>query len=240
MHRMDRGRGGRRKRSRSSERWLSRQRRDPFARAAARTGKISRAHFKLEQLDRRFRLLKPGVQVLELGAAPGGWTSYIEERIAPGGRLIAVDERPVTVGAGTVLLEGWFGTEEIDKQIDKILGDARLDVVLSDMAPNISGIRSADQARAMELAELAEGAADRWLRPGGSLVVKIFQGEGLEAWIRRIRTKYGAFKQVKPEASRPESREMFAVARDFRGPRSRSDDEHSEIMQSKERTGKVV
>lgn len=214
---MEKRRGPRKKRSKSSDRWLSRQRRDPFARKAAKTGRVSRAHYKLEQLDQRFRLLKPGMRVLELGAAPGGWTRYIEERIEPGGMLIAVDERPVSVGATTLLLEGLFGTPEIDNKIDELLEGRRLDLVLSDMAPNISGIRAADQARSMALAELAEAAADRWLKSGGSLVVKVFQGEGVEAWIRRIRGKYGAFRQVKPEASRPDSREMFAVARDFKG-----------------------
>jgi len=214
---MERQRGNRRKRSKSSDRWLARQRKDPFAKQAARTGRISRAHYKLEQLDARFRLLRPGMRVLELGAAPGGWTRYVEERISPGGLLIAVDDRPVTVGVDTILLPGLFGTPEIDKKIDELLEGRSLDLVLSDMAPNISGIRAADQARSMELAELAEAAADQWLKAGGSLVVKVFQGEGVEAWIRRIRSKYGAFRQVKPEASRPDSREMFAVARAFRG-----------------------
>lgn len=213
---MERQRGSRRKRSKSSERWLARQRKDPFARQAARTGRVSRAHYKLEQLDQRFRLLRPGIRVLELGAAPGGWTTYIEERIAPGGLLIAIDERPVTVSADTTLLPGLFGTPEVDNKVAELLQGRSLDLVLSDMAPNISGIRAADQARSMELAELAEAAADRWLKPGGSLVVKVFQGEGVEDWIRRIRSKYGTFRQVKPEASRADSREMFAVAQAYR------------------------
>ena len=208
--------GSRKSRSKSSERWLSRQRKDPFAKKAVETGKTSRAHFKLEQLNQRFRLLKPGMRVLELGAAPGGWTCYLEEEIAPGGFLVAVDYRPVTVAAETVLVEGLFGEPEVDNKIDELLEGRPLDLVLSDMAPNISGIRTADQARSMELVALAEAAADRWLKPGGALVVKIFQGEGVEDWIRHIRGKYGAFKQVKPEASRPDSREMYAVAQKYR------------------------
>jgi len=204
------------RRSKSSERWLSRQRKDPYAKKAAETGKSSRAHFKLEQLDQRFRLLKPGMRVLELGAAPGGWTCYVEERIAPGGCLIAVDSRPVTTGGDTILIEGLAGETETDMKIDAAIGDRPLDLVLSDMAPNISGIRTADQARSMELVELAEAAADRWLKPGGALVIKIFQGEGVEDWIRRVRRKYGTFKQVKPDASRPDSREMYAVAQNYR------------------------
>jgi len=213
---MERQRSKRGRRSKSSERWLTRARKDPFTQRAAATGKASRAHFKLEQLDRRFKLLKPGMTVLELGAAPGGWTCYIEEKISPGGRLIAVDDRPVTTGAETVMVEGLFGTPETDNKIAEILQDHKVDLVLSDMAPNISGIRTADQARSMELVELSEQAAAKWLKPGGALVVKIFQGEGVEAWIRRIRTRFARFKQVKPEASRPESREMYAVAQQYR------------------------
>jgi 23S rRNA (uridine2552-2'-O)-methyltransferase len=130
--------------------------------------------------------------------------------------LIAVDSRPVTIARDTILVDGLFGDPEIDNKIDIILDGKPLDLVLSDMSPNISGIRTADQARTMELVELAETAADRWLKPGGTLVVKTFQGEGVEDWIRRIRVKFGAFKQVKPEASRPDSREMYAVAQKFR------------------------
>lgn len=208
--------GSRKGRSKSSERWLSRQRKDPFARKALLTGKTSRAHFKLEQLDQRFKLLRPGMRVLELGAAPGGWTCYLEERIGSKGLLIAVDDRPVTIARETVLIDGLYGTEEVERQIEEALEGRPLDLVLSDMAPNISGIRSADQARTMELVALAEEAADRWLKPSGAFVVKIFQGEGVEEWIRRIRRKFGAFKQVKPEASRPDSREMYAVAQKYR------------------------
>lgn len=212
-----RSKGGPRKgRSKSSERWLSRQRKDPYAKKAVESGKTSRAHFKLEQLDARFKLLKRGMRVLELGAAPGGWTCYLEEQIGREGLLIAVDDRPVTTAAETVLVSGLYGDADIDKKIDEALEGRPLDLVLSDMAPNISGIRAADQARTMELVELAEAAADRWLKPGGAFVVKIFQGEGVEDWIRKIRRKYGAFKQVKPDASRPDSREMYAVAQKYR------------------------
>jgi 23S rRNA (uridine2552-2'-O)-methyltransferase len=210
----DRNRRGRR--SRSSDRWLTRQRKDPFTRAASQGGKGSRAHFKLEQLDARFKLIRPGMRVLELGAAPGGWTCFVEERIGRTGQLIAVDERPVSVSGSTVLIEGLVGDVETDKKIDRIVGDHKVDLVLSDMAPNISGIRAADQARTMELVELAERSADKWLNAGGSLVVKVFQGTGTQEWVRHIRTKFERFKQVKPKASRPESREMYAVGQQYR------------------------
>ncbi|MCB1684306.1 MAG: RlmE family RNA methyltransferase [Pseudomonadales bacterium] len=203
-------------RSKSSARWLERQRKDPFARKASTQGRISRAHFKLEQLDARFRLLKPGMRVLELGAAPGGWTQYVESRIGGSGLLVACDYRPIAAAAATRVVVGEVGAPEVDEQVDKALESGKVDLVLSDMAPNISGIRAADQARSMHLVEVAEAAARRWLKPTGTLVVKIFQGGGVEEWIRQMRKQYAGFKVVKPEASRSDSREMYAVAERFR------------------------
>jgi 23S rRNA (uridine2552-2'-O)-methyltransferase len=199
------------KRSKSSHRWLTRQRRDPFARRAAAEGQVSRAHFKLEELDRRFRLIQPGMTVLELGAAPGGWTRYLEERLA-GGLLIACDARPVTAGAETVVIEAEYGEPETDQRLAELLGGTRLDLVLSDMAPNMSGVRTVDQARAMHLADLALDAAVRWLKPGGHLVVKIFQGEGVDAWLSEVRKRFAKAQLVKPKASRSESREVYGLA----------------------------
>ena len=199
------------KRSKSSHRWLSRQRRDPFARRAAAEGQVSRAHFKLEQLDRRFRLLRPGMTVLELGAAPGGWTRYLEERLA-GGLLIACDPRPVSAGADTVVIEGAYGEAQTDRQIASVLGEQRVDLVLSDMAPNMSGNRTTDQARAMYLADLAFDAAERWLKPGGAFTVKLFQGEGTDTWMKQVRERFAKSRLTKPEASRADSREVYAVA----------------------------
>lgn len=199
------------KRSKSSHRWLARQRRDPFARRAATEGQITRAHFKLEELDGRFRLLERGMAVLELGAAPGGWTRYLEERLA-GGLLIACDARPIAAGADTVIVETEYGELETDRRLAEILGGTRLDLVLSDMAPNMSGIRTVDQARAMHLADLALDAAGRWLKPGGVLVVKIFQGEGVDTWMEQVRGMFAKAQLVKPKASRSESREVYALA----------------------------
>lgn len=200
------------KRSKSSNRWLTRQRRDPFARRAAAEGQVSRAHFKLEELDERFRLLKRGMAVLELGAAPGGWTRYLEERL-DGGRLIVCDTRPITAGADTSIIAGAYGETETDRRLEELLGDCRLDLVLSDMAPNISGIRTVDQARAMHLADLALEAAERWLKPGGDLVVKLFQGEGVDPWMAEVRSRFTKVQLVKPKASRAESREVYGLAR---------------------------
>lgn len=209
------------KRSKSSHRWLSRQRRDPFARRAAAQGQVSRAHFKLEQLDQRFALLRPGLAVLELGAAPGGWTRYLEARLN-GGLLIACDPRPVTAGADTVVIERAYGEPETDARLAEVLGETRLDLVLSDMAPNMSGNRTTDQARAMHLADLALDAAERWLKPGGGLAVKVFQGEGIDEWMSTVRKQFAKARLAKPEASRSGSREVYAVANGFRDGASRS------------------
>jgi 23S rRNA (uridine2552-2'-O)-methyltransferase len=205
------------KRSKSSHRWLSRQRRDPFARKAASEGQVSRAHFKLQQLDERFGLLRRGMRVLELGAAPGGWTRYIEDRLA-GGQLIVCDPRPISAGAETVVIAAPYGEAEADEQLNALLEGPVLDLVLSDMAPNMSGNRATDQARTMYLADLAAEAAAKWLKPGGHLVVKLFQGEGVDAWIVELRRSFRTVQLIKPKASRPESREVYAVAREFIGP----------------------
>ena len=204
------------KRSKSSDRWLRRQRRDPFAQQAKESGQVSRAHYKLEELDRRFKILSPGHRVLEMGAAPGGWTAYIEDRIKDG-QLIVCDDRPVTHGAHTLWVEGRYGEAEVDQRIDELCRDEPLHVVLSDMAPNMSGIRVADQARAMELAEFAEEAALKYLQPGGALVVKVFNGAGVDAWLAQLRRHFLKVRLIKPKASRAESREVYAVALQFDG-----------------------
>ncbi len=204
------------KRSKSSDRWLRRQRKDPYARQARDQGQVSRAHFKLEEIDQRYGLLARGQRVLELGAAPGGWTAYIEDKIQ-NGQLIVCDDRPVTHGPNTIWVEGLYGEPEIDAQIDALCAEGGLDVVLSDMAPNMSGIKVSDQARAMALAEFAEEAAVKYLKPGGVLVVKVFQGAGIDSWLAGLRTQFGKVRSVKPKASRSDSREVYAVAEGFDG-----------------------
>jgi 23S rRNA (uridine2552-2'-O)-methyltransferase len=210
----DAGRKTAGKRRGTSQRWLARQQRDPFARLAHDEGKGSRAHFKLQQLDHRFRLLRPGMRVLELGAAPGGWTSHIESRLQGGG-LIVCDPRPVRVGVDTIVIAGVLGAADVDGAIDAALGERKLDLVLSDMSPNITGIRAADQARSMQLADLAIAAAQRWLNPGGGLVVKIFQGEDVDPWLGKVRKMFANVRLAKPKASRPNSREVYAVGQQF-------------------------
>lgn len=207
------------RRSKSSQRWLNRQKRDYFAGAARREGRVSRAHFKLAQLDERFGLVASDCWILELGAAPGGWTSYLAERLAQG-RVVAVDPLPVAAPSARVeVVTGRFGDEAVASRVGAILGDSgrspMVDLVLSDMAPNISGVRAADQARAMDLAELAAEAANLWLAPGGALVVKLMQGEGVDAWIQAAKAAFDQVGVVKPAASRAESREVYAVAQGY-------------------------
>ena len=216
------------KRSKSSNQWMTRQKKDVFARRAAEEGLVSRAHFKLAQLDQRFRLFRPGMLVLELGAAPGGWTRYVAERVADKsdrGRVVAVDFRPITAPHAVTLIEGEAGTPEVDQAIADALvqhtaakadGAPVCDLVISDMAPNITGVRAADQAAAMNLADLAADHAQRWLKPGGHLVVKMFQGEGTDDWLLAQRQVFEKCQFAKPAASRSESREVFAVCQRLR------------------------
>lgn len=208
------------RRSPSSRRWLKRQRRDRFAKAARQEGRVSRAHYKLAQIDRRFQLLKADLWVLELGAAPGGWTSYLAERVR-GGRVIAVDPLPIASGGAPVqAIAGRFGEAKVERRLWDIFAQAPktppLDLVLSDMAPNISGVRAADLAASLALADLAAEAAGKWLAPGGALVVKLMQGEGFDAWLCAAKRNFRQVNVVKPPASRPESREAYAIARGHR------------------------
>ena len=210
-------------RSKSSDRWLQRQRKDRFVKDAQANGHISRAHFKLRQIDERYRLLRPDDWVLELGAAPGGWTHYIEERLSQG-RLLAIDLLPITAGAETQVICGRAGEPEVDRQIQAWVDERDpdrhaqkgIDLVLSDMAPNMSGIRAVDQARSMDLADIALDACHLWLKPKGHLAIKAFQGEGLDSWVNQRRQEFDKVLITKPKASRSESREVFVVAMGYR------------------------
>ncbi len=208
---------GKSKRSKSSNRWLQRQQRDYFVRQAQDKGQVSRAHYKLVQIDQRFKLLRGNARVLELGAAPGGWTNYLQDKVSKG-MLVAVDPLPITAGAATHVIAGEAGHPEVDAEIDQLLAGSQFDLVLSDMAPNISGIRTVDQARAMDLADIAWSACEMWLRRGGHLAIKAFQGEGLDDWVQARRKAFKKVTMTKPKASRPESREVFVVAQGYDRP----------------------
>ena len=199
-------------RSKSSARWLKEHFSDPFVKRAQSEGWRSRAVFKLEELIERDQLLKPGMVVVDLGAAPGGWSQMVSERLRGRGRVIALDILPMQGIAGVEFIEGDFQEEAVVRRLEQSLGGTRADLVLSDMAPNMSGVGVVDQARAMHLAELAKEFADVHLKPGGAFLVKLFQGRGFDDYVRNLRTGYGHVSMRKPKASRARSAEVYALA----------------------------
>jgi 23S rRNA (uridine2552-2'-O)-methyltransferase len=201
----------------SSKAWLREHREDPYVQQAQREGYRSRACYKLIELQERDRLIRPGMTVIDLGSAPGGWSQVAAEQVGRRGRVIASDILPMDSIAGVVFIEGDFTEEEILRRILDAVGDTPVDLVMSDMAPNMSGMSAVDQPRSIYLVELALDLARQVLAPGGAFVAKVFQGEGFDELIREAR---GLFRQVstrKPRASRARSREVYLVARDFRG-----------------------
>lgn len=193
-------------------RWQQRQDRDPYVARARREGYRNRAAYKLLQLDERDRFLQPGAVVVDLGAAPGGWTQVACRRVAPGGRVIALDRLAMEPVPGAEVLEADFAEEAGLQALRRTLGEAPVDTILSDMAPALSGIKAADQARSMELADLAMELADEVLRPGGTLVLKAFQGEGFPERLATLRSRFRTVAPRKPDASRAASPEQYLVA----------------------------
>jgi 23S rRNA (uridine2552-2'-O)-methyltransferase len=204
------------KRSKSSARWLAEHASDEFVKRAQREGWRSRAVYKLEEIQRRERLLRPGMRCVDLGAAPGGWSQYAAKIIGPSGRLVATDILPMDAIPGVEFIQGDFREEAVLRGILEHLGTPRVDLVLSDMAPNMSGIDAVDQPRSIALAELALDFAQRVLAPGGDLLVKAFQGAGFEALLRDLRRGFARVGTAKPKASRARSSEIYLLARQFR------------------------
>ena len=204
------------RRSKSSDRWLKEHFSDPYVKRAQSEGWRSRAVFKLEEIDQRERLLKPGTVCLDLGAAPGGWSQYARTRVGRGGRVVATDILPMEALAGVEFVQGDFREEEVFARVLSLLPDGQVDLVLSDMAPDMSGIDVSDQARSMHLAELALDMAGRVLKPGGAALIKVFQGSGFEQLVKAARGEFARVKLVKPPASRARSPEMYLLAMKFR------------------------
>jgi 23S rRNA (uridine2552-2'-O)-methyltransferase len=202
------------RRSKSSGRWLQEHFADPFVQRAQAEGWRSRAVFKLEEIDRREKVLKPGAICLDLGAAPGAWSQYARRRIGKG-RIIATDILPMEPLEGVEFIQGDFREEEIFNQILSLLPERSVDVVLSDMAPNLSGVDAIDQPRSIYLAELALDMADRVLKRGGDALIKVFQGAGFQELVGAAREKFAKVKLTKPTASRARSPEMYLLAKDF-------------------------
>jgi len=202
-------------RSKSSDRWMKEHVGDAHVKQAQADGYRSRAVYKLIELDEKDKLLKPGMAVLELGAAPGGWTQYISAKLGDRGRIVATDILDMDALPGVEFIKGDFNEEVVLQQLEQALGEGGADLVLSDMAPNISGVAVSDQARVMGLAELALDIAGSVLNEKGAFAVKLFQGEGFDAYIRDMRARFQSVKLRKPAASRARSREIYAVARNL-------------------------
>ncbi|RFF28965.1 RlmE family RNA methyltransferase [Wenzhouxiangella sp. 15181] len=197
--------------------WKKRQQSDPYVKRAREAGYRARAAFKLLELDEKDRLFRPGQFVVDLGAAPGSWSQVALEKVGSSGRVVALDILPMDPIDGVVFIQGDFREDEPLAALETAMEGRRADLVLSDMAPNISGIGPSDQARSMHLAELAEAFADEWLDASGTFVVKVFQGEGFDAFLADLKRKYSVVRVRKPRASRAESREVYVVANRPRG-----------------------
>ncbi len=201
------------KRTQSSREWLKEHFTDPFVKRAWAEGWRSRAVFKLEEIDRKEKLLKPGMVVLDLGSTPGAWSQYAKRRVGKNGILIASDILPMEPIPGVEFIEGDFREESVFEAILAKVPPGGVDVVLSDMAPNLSGVDAIDKPRSLYLCELALDLANRALKPGGDVLIKTFQGTGFDAFVAEARKHYTRVKFAKPAASRSRSPELYLLAR---------------------------
>ena len=210
-------------RSKSSSRWLDEHHNDEFVKRARAEGWRSRAVYKLEEIARAEKLFRPGMVVVDLGAAPGGWSQYVARYLLGSGKgdgkgaIFALDIHPMEGVNGVTFVEGDFREEQVYDEFLALLGGRPVDLVLSDMAPNMSGLDAVDQPRSMYLAELALEFAAKALKPGGAFLSKVFQGEGFDTFVKAARSQYGAVKLKKPKASRARSSEVYLLATGRRG-----------------------
>ncbi|HKY89751.1 MAG TPA: 23S rRNA (uridine(2552)-2'-O)-methyltransferase RlmE [Nevskiaceae bacterium] len=204
------------KRSSSSARWIAEHENDPYVKEARRLGYRSRAVFKLKEIQEKDRLLKPGMVVVDLGAAPGGWSQLARPLLGPKGRLLALDILPMEPLPDVEVITGDFREESVLRELEARVGTHAVDLVLSDMAPNVSGVDAADQAGSIGLCELALDFARSHLKPDGAVLLKIFQGEGFDSFLKELRKSFHTVTIRKPKASRPRSREIYLLARSLR------------------------
>ncbi len=204
------------KRTPSSTRWLKEHFDDKYVQQAQKLGLRSRAVFKIDEIQLKDKLIKPGMTVVDLGAAPGGWSQFAVEQVGDKGRVIACDILPMDPIAGVDFLQGDFREEAVLAALLERVGDAKVDVVMSDMAPNMSGTLAVDQPRSMYLVELALEMCKEVLAPNGSFVVKVFQGVGSEEYLKSVRELFKVVKVRKPDSSRARSREVYIVATGFK------------------------
>lgn len=195
--------------------WIQRHLSDPFVKASKREGYASRAAYKLLAIQEKDRIFKHGMTVIDLGAAPGGWSQVAAQCVGDRGRVIAIDVLPMDVPANVAFIQGDFNDEVILQSLEKALDGKKADVILSDMAPNMSGQRGIDMPRSIHLLELALDCAQTTLKPGGTLLLKAFQGAGLEAFTQSMRTRFSTLKYRKPDASRATSTELYLLALGF-------------------------
>jgi len=199
-------------RSKSSQRWLKEHFSDPFVKKAQTEGLRSRAAYKLEELLERDRLIKPGMVIVDLGAAPGGWSQMARKVMGDNGRVIALDILEMPPIAGVEFIHGDFREDAVLSELQALVGQEPVDLVLSDMAPNMSGVGTVDQARAMYLSELARDFAESHLKKGGNFLIKLFHGEGFDDYVKDLRPRYQKLTIRKPAASRRRSNEVYALA----------------------------
>ena len=205
------------KKKSSSRAWLKEHHDDIFVQRAQKEGYRSRAVYKLMEINDKDQVLRRGMSVLDLGSAPGGWSQVAAKLVGETGRVVASDILSMDALPDVVFVQGDFTEQETYDRIVASLNDKPLDVVLSDMAPNMSGMPEVDQPRSMYLVELATELVERALAPGGAFITKVFQGEGFEPWFRQIRDRFDRVTTRKPAASRPRSREVYIVASGFKG-----------------------
>lgn len=204
-------------RSRSSGRWLKEHFDDPYVKEAQKLGYRSRASFKLLEIQEKDRLIRPGMTVVDLGSAPGGWSQVAVNLVGHHGRVVASDILPMDSLAGVDFICGDFTEEAVLQEILDCLGERKADLVISDMAPNMSGMNAVDQPRAMYLIELAADMAARVLKPGGAFLTKVFHGEGFDELLKQLKGQYSKVSTRKPQASRARSRETYLLAQGFKG-----------------------
>jgi 23S rRNA (uridine2552-2'-O)-methyltransferase len=203
-------------RSKSSASWMQRHLSDPFVKQAQKDGYRSRSAFKLIELNEKDHLIRPGMRILDLGSAPGGWSQVAGKIVGDKGRVLATDILPMDTLRNVDFIQGDFTDDAIVDQLLAWLGGGRFDLILSDIAPNITGIASADQAGSIYFLELALDTVARTLKPGATFAAKMFQGSGSDQYLKTLRTQFGKVTIRKPAASRPESREVYVVAKGFK------------------------
>jgi 23S rRNA (uridine2552-2'-O)-methyltransferase len=204
------------KQSKTSKRWLQEHFSDPFVKQAHDKGLRSRAYFKIEEIDKKEHLFSKGMRIVDLGAAPGGWSQYISNKYAEQADIFALDILPMAPLHGVQFICGDFTQDEVLEQLMVLIHHQKLDVVISDMAPNWSGCKHIDIPKAMHLSDLAFDFAKSMLKPGGTFLIKLFQGEGFDAYLKEVRTYFKKVSMLKPLASRDRSREVYLLAKHFK------------------------